>query len=70
MFARLEIANPTEAQRKRAERWGNSIGRSTRRLCRERGCILAAFRERGMSVNFVRIACTKRDESDRFLATC
>ena len=32
--------------------------------------IFVAFRERGMSVNFARIACMKRDGSDRFLATC
>ena len=32
--------------------------------------ILVAFRERGMSVNFARIACMKRDGFDRFLATC
>ena len=32
--------------------------------------ILAAFRERGMIASFPRIACTKCDGSDRFLATC
>lgn len=32
--------------------------------------ILVAFRERGMIVSFLRIACTKRDGPDRFLATC
>lgn len=66
-ITRPEIADPTEAQRKRAERWEQFYRAIDEVVVPNNERILAAFRERGMSVNFARIACLKRDGSDRSL---
>ena len=66
-ITRPEIAEPTEAQRKRAERWEQFYQAIDEVVVPNNERILAAFRERGMSVNFARIACLKRDGSDRSL---
>ena len=56
-ITRPEIADPTEAQRKRAERWEQFYRAIDEVVVPNNERILAAFRERGMSVNFARIAC-------------
>ena len=64
---RPHIENPTEAQRRHAERWEQFYRAIDQTVIPNNELILEAFRERGMSVNFARITSLKRDGSDRSL---
>lgn len=66
-ITRPAIEEPTESERRRAERWEQFYRAIDDVVVPNNARILAAFRERGMSVNFARIACLKRDGSDRSL---
>lgn len=66
-ITRPKIENPTSAEIRRAERWEQFYRAIDDVVVPNNERILAAFRERGMNVNFARIACLKRNGSDRSL---
>lgn len=61
------VDEPTEAQRRHAERWEQFYRAIDDVVVPNNERILEAFRARGMSVNFARIACLKRNGADRSL---
>lgn len=66
-ITRPNVESPTEAQIRRAERWEQFYRAIDETVVPNNERILAAFRAHGMSVNFARIACLKKDGSDRSL---
>ncbi len=66
-ITRPTIENPTPAEVRHAERWEQFYRAIDEVVVPNNERILAAFREQGMNVNFARIACLKRDGSDRSL---
>lgn len=61
------IEDPTPAQQAHAERWEQFFQAIDGFIVPNNQRILEAFREKGMSVNFARIACQRRNGSDRSL---
>ena len=66
-ITRSEIANPTPDEIRHAQRWEQFYRAIDEVVVPNNMRILNAFRERGMSVNFARIACLKRNGADRSL---
>lgn len=59
--------NPTEAQKKEAERWEQFYKAIDEVVVPNNARILKAFREKGMEVAFAKIQCQKKNGSDRSL---
>lgn len=66
-ITRPALPNPTAAELEHAERWEQFYRAIDEIVVPNNERIIAAFRERHMSVNFARIACLKRNGSDRSL---
>lgn len=59
--------NPTEEQKKEAERWEPFYQKIDQVVVPNNAKLLKAFREQGMEVCFAKIQCQKKDGSDRSL---
>ncbi len=59
--------NPTEEQKKEAERWEPFYQKIDQVVIPNNAKLLKAFREQGMEVCFAKIQCQKKDGSDRSL---
>ena len=59
--------NPTEEQKKEAERWEPFYQKIDQVVVPNNAKLLKAFREQGMEVCFAKIQCLKKNGSDRSL---
>lgn len=66
-ITRPKYENPTEEEKKEAERWEQFYRAIDETVVPNNQKLLAAFRKRGMEVCFAKIQCQKKNGSDRSL---
>lgn len=67
MFTKPAYENPTEEQKREAERWEPFYSKIDEVVVPNNARLLKAFRDKGMEVCFAKIQCQKRCGSDRSL---